>query len=75
MAKKSPWGHESRHCVYCGKVGPRMLVLGGYAHKYCLPKSELSARRREDREARAKAIGAKVQAAARAGGADSGSQG
>lgn len=38
MAKRLPWGHESRHCIYCGKVGPRTVVLGGYAHKYCLPK-------------------------------------
>lgn len=33
-----PWGHKSRHCVYCGKVGPRCVVAGGWAHKYCLPK-------------------------------------
>lgn len=32
------WGHVSRHCVYCGRVGPRTIVAGGYAHKYCLPK-------------------------------------
>ena len=34
-----PWGHKSRHCVYCGKVGPRCIVAGGYAHKYCIPKT------------------------------------
>lgn len=34
---KAPWGHVSRHCVYCGKVGPRTMVAGGYAHKRCLP--------------------------------------
>ncbi len=34
--KRLPWGHESRHCTICGKVGPRVVVLGGYAHRYCL---------------------------------------
>lgn len=33
-----PWGHKSRHCVYCGKVGPRVGVLDGYAHRYCIPR-------------------------------------
>jgi hypothetical protein len=33
-----PWGHKSRHCVYCGKVGPRTQVVGGWAHKRCIPK-------------------------------------
>lgn len=32
------WGHKSRHCLYCGKVGPRVLVGGGYAHRRCIPK-------------------------------------
>lgn len=36
--KRAPWGHVSRHCVYCGKVGPRVVVLGGFAHRYCVPK-------------------------------------
>lgn len=40
-----PWGHQSRHCLYCGGVGPRMFVLGGYAHKRCIPKAELKARK------------------------------
>jgi hypothetical protein len=38
MSERLPWGHKSRHCIYCGKVGPRCIVAGGYAHKYCLPK-------------------------------------
>ena len=38
MSKKLPWGHKSRHCAYCGKVGPRVVVLGGYAHRRCIPK-------------------------------------
>lgn len=38
--RRLPWGHKSRHCVYCGKVGPRTLVLGGYAHKKCLPAKQ-----------------------------------
>lgn len=36
-APRPPWGHVSRHCVYCGKVGPRTMVPGGWAHKRCLP--------------------------------------
>ncbi len=32
------WGHQSRHCVYCGKVGPRVVVVGGYAHRRCIPQ-------------------------------------
>ncbi len=31
-----PWGHKSRKCVYCDKVGCRTKVLGGWAHKRCL---------------------------------------
>lgn len=34
--KRPPWGHVSRRCVYCGKVGPRTMVAGGWAHKRCL---------------------------------------
>jgi hypothetical protein len=33
-----PWGHQSRKCCYCGKVGPRTIVAGGWAHKRCIPK-------------------------------------
>jgi hypothetical protein len=36
MAKRLPWGHKSRHCIYCGKAGPRTMVVGGWAHKRCL---------------------------------------
>lgn len=35
-----PWGHKPRKCVYCGGSGPRTQVLGGFAHKYCIPKAE-----------------------------------
>ena len=34
--KRLPWGHKSRHCVFCGLVGPRVPVLGGYAHRRCI---------------------------------------
>ena len=33
-----PWGHRSRQCVYCWKVGPRTVVPGGWAHKRCIPR-------------------------------------
>lgn len=36
--KRPPWGHVSRRCVHCGKVGPRTIVAGGWAHKRCIPK-------------------------------------
>lgn len=36
--ERLPWGHKSRHCIYCGKVGPRTIVAGGWAHKRCIPK-------------------------------------
>lgn len=35
---RRPWGHVSRHCVYCGKVGPRVVVAAGFAHRRCIPK-------------------------------------
>ena len=41
MAERLPWGHKSRHCIYCGKVGPRCIVAGGYAHKYCIPNERV----------------------------------
>jgi hypothetical protein len=44
-AKRPPWGHTSRHCVRCGKVGPRCIVLGGWAHFYCLRPDEKRERR------------------------------
>lgn len=43
--KRLPWGHTSRHCLYCGHVGPRTSVVGGYAHKRCIPGAELKARK------------------------------
>lgn len=36
---RAPWGHISRRCVYCGKVGPRVVVAQGYAHRRCIPKN------------------------------------
>ena len=45
MIKRLPWGHQSRHCCRCGKVGPRCQVLGGWAHFYCLSPQEKRARR------------------------------
>lgn len=35
---KLPWGHQSRKCCICGKVGPRTFCKEGYAHKKCLEK-------------------------------------
>lgn len=43
MFGRLPWGHKSRHCVFCGKVGPRTIVAGGYAHKRCLIGKEVRA--------------------------------
>lgn len=34
------WKNYSRKCIYCGKVGPRTAVIGGYAHKRCLPENQ-----------------------------------
>lgn len=39
MSKRPAWGHVSRKCVNCGKVGPRTMVAYGWVHKYCLPKN------------------------------------
>lgn len=39
--KRPPWGHLSRRCVYCGKVGPRTMVAGGWAHKRCIVRPVL----------------------------------
>lgn len=38
MAPRYPWGDKSRRCIHCGQVGPRVVVLGGYAHRRCIPK-------------------------------------
>jgi hypothetical protein len=40
QANRLAWGHQSRHCVYCGKVGPRVVVVVGYAHRRCIPKGK-----------------------------------
>lgn len=52
MKKRLPWGHESRHCARCGKVGPRtFLVAAGYVHSYCLTPKERQTRRATRRTA------------------------
>jgi len=33
--KKPP---KARHCVYCGDARPRVVVDGGFAHRYCIPR-------------------------------------
>lgn len=38
MTPRAPWGHVSRCCIYCRKVGPRVVVVGGFAHRRCIPK-------------------------------------
>lgn len=45
---KPAWGHVSRQCIYCGGVGPRTIVAGGYAHKYCIPKGTSRAAQCDD---------------------------
>ncbi len=35
-----PWGHQSRECLICGKVGPRVLYRGHYAHRRCITQRE-----------------------------------
>lgn len=30
-----------RYCVYCGKAGPRVVVVGGFAHRRCIPRRAL----------------------------------
>lgn len=30
------WGHVASYCVYCGQKGPRVIVLGGKAHRRCV---------------------------------------
>lgn len=37
---RRPWGHVSRSCLYCGTPGPRVQVLGGYAHRRCINEKE-----------------------------------
>lgn len=36
--KRPGWGHTPRRCVYCRLVGPRVVVLGGFAHRRCIPR-------------------------------------
>lgn len=47
-----PWGHESRHCARCGKVGPRVYNPAGhgYIHAYCRTAEEArtTRKRRQD---------------------------
>lgn len=50
MTKRLPWGHESRHCVRCGKVGSRIVHALGHIHLYCLTDHEQSQRRNEQRK-------------------------
>lgn len=38
MPPRDPWGHKLRRCIHCGQIGPRVVVLGGYAHRRCIPK-------------------------------------
>lgn len=47
MAKRLPWGHQSRHCARCGKVGPRVFnpTGPGYIHAYCRTEEEKRAER------------------------------
>jgi hypothetical protein len=44
---RKPWGHESRRCARCGRVGPRVLDPRGfgYVHSYCLTRDEKKERR------------------------------
>ncbi len=46
--KKLPWGHESRHCVRCGKVGPRVWNPSGagFIHAYCRTSDEAAKARK-----------------------------
>lgn len=38
--RRPAWGHVARRCVHCGKVGPRVIVAGGWAHRYCIKKAQ-----------------------------------
>lgn len=53
-AKRLPWGHESRYCCRCGKVGPRCIVAGGWSHYYCLSDHEKRERRTPSKQAHLK---------------------
>jgi hypothetical protein len=47
VAKRLPWGHESRRCARCGEVGPRVHNPNGpgYIHAYCRTEEEKRAER------------------------------
>ena len=50
-----PWGHESRYCIRCREVGPRVWLTGangGWIHLYCLTPEERNERRKAQRNAR-----------------------
>lgn len=59
-AKRLPWGHESRYCCRCGKVGPRCIVAGGWSHYYCLSDHEKRERRTPSKPARLKTPNAEL---------------
>lgn len=46
---RTPWGHVSRHCARCGKVGPRVQHRLGWVHFYCLTDEEKRERRKEQK--------------------------
>lgn len=60
-----PWGHESRHCARCGKVGPRVYnpTGPGFIHAYCRTEEEKRAERKDlaDRKRKAAESGYKPQ--------------
>ncbi len=47
MSNRLPWGHQSRYCARCGKVGPRCTTKNeiGYVHLYCLTSEEKKERK------------------------------
>lgn len=45
MNKRSTLGGRNPpRCVYCGITRPRVIVLGGKAHRRCIPKGSLPVR-------------------------------
>lgn len=52
MTKRLPWGHESRYCRRCSKVGPRCIAPDGigWVHFYCLTNEEKKQRRAKQQE-------------------------
>jgi len=59
MSKRLPWGHQSRNCARCGKVGPRCTTKNeiGYVHFYCLTSEEKKERKLKQTYAIPKAEG------------------